>query len=80
MNSTFENKDALRTLRYVSADVLTVRAFASVKSVPIGYLRFSSTVLIIKKQKAWTLIEWRDSGTDAQITGWVFSRYLEKFR
>ena len=80
VNSAIDNKDILSSLRYVSADTLSVRASASVKSKAIGYLRFSSAVLIIEKQKSWTLIEWNDPDTDAQITGWVFSRYLTKFR
>jgi hypothetical protein len=80
VNSVIDNKDILSSLRYVSADTLNVRASGSVKSETIGYLRFSSTVLVIEKQKSWTLIEWNDPETDAQITGWVFSRYLAKFR
>lgn len=80
VNATIDNKDVLSSLRYVSADVLNVRVSAAVKSETIGYLRFSSTVLVIEKRKNWTLIEWHAPETDAQITGWVFSRYLAKFR
>ena len=80
VNSVVDNEDVLSSLRYVSADTLNVRTSGSVKSEAIGYLQFSSTVLIIDKQKSWTLIEWNDYETGAQLTGWVFSRYLEKFR
>ncbi|MCG7645068.1 SH3 domain-containing protein [Alteromonas sp. Cnat3-28] len=80
VNATVDNKDVLKSLRYVSADVLNVRASATVKSETIGYLRFSSTVLVIEKRKNWTLVEWHDPETEAQITGWVFTRYLERFR
>jgi len=80
VNSVIDNKDILSSLRYVSADILNVRASGTVKSETIGYLRFSSAVLVIEKQKSWTLIEWSDPETDAQITGWVFSRYLARFR
>ncbi|AWY00455.1 hypothetical protein A8139_10920 [Marinomonas primoryensis] len=80
VNSVIDNNDVLSSLRYISADTLNVRASGSVKSETIGYLRFSSTVFVIEKQKSWTLIEWNDPETDAQITGWVFSRYLAKFR
>ena len=79
-NSVIDDKDLLLSLKYVSVDVLNVRASASVKSKPIGYLYFSSTVLVIEKRKNWTLIEWREPETGAEITGWVFSRYLAKFR
>ena len=80
VNSAIDNKDTINTFRYVSADTLNVRTSASVKSETIGYLRFSYTVLVIEKQKSWTLIEWSNPETDIQITGWVFSRYLAKFR
>ena len=80
VHSAIDNKDVLGSLRYVSTDTLNVRVSGSVKSEIIGYLRFSYTVLIIEKQKSWTLIEWNDSETDVQLTGWVFSRYLAKFR
>ena len=80
VNATVDNKGVLNSLRYVSDDVLNVRTSAAVKSETIGYLRFSSTVLVIEKRKNWTLIEWHDPETDAQIIGWVFSRYLAKFR
>jgi len=79
VNSAIDNKEVLLSLRYVSVDVLNVRASASIKSEAIGYLHFSSTVLIIEKRKNWTLIEWHNPETGAQITGWVFSRYLAKF-
>ena len=80
VSSTINNKEILSAFRYVSADTLNVRSSASVKSEIIGYLRFSSTVLVVKKEKNWTLIEWNDPDTDIQITGWVFTRYLARFR
>jgi len=80
VNSAIDDKYIVSTFRYVSADTLNVRISASVKSEIIGYLHFSSTVLIIEKQKSWTLIEWNNPESEAKITGWVFSRYLAKFR
>jgi hypothetical protein len=80
VNSRVSNKEILSSFRYVSADILNVRSSASIKSETVGYLRFSSTVLIIEKKKNWTLIEWRDPDTEARITGWVFTRYLANFR
>ncbi|MGO1282378.1 MAG: SH3 domain-containing protein [Psychrobacter sp.] len=79
-NSVIDDRQLLLSLRYVSVDILNVRTSASTKSKPIGCLYFSSTVLIIEKRKNWTLIEWHDPETGAEITGWVFSRYLAKFR
>ncbi len=80
VNSAVENKEILSTLRFVSADILNIRVSNSVKSETIGYLRFSSAVLVIEKRKNWTLIEWNNPDTEAKIKGWVFSRYLAKFK
>ena len=80
VNSTIDNKMLLSSLRYVSANTLNVRSSASNKSEIIGYLYFSSAILVIEKRKSWTLVEWNDPDTDAQLTGWVFSRYLKKFQ
>jgi uncharacterized coiled-coil DUF342 family protein len=80
VNSAVDNKELLNTFRFVSADILNVRSSPSVKSEIIGNLRFSSSVMVIEKRKNWTLIEWNNPETDAEITGWVFSRYLVKFR
>jgi len=69
----------LDELRYVSADTLNVRQDASKKSEAIGILHFGQTVIVIDRRKSWTLIEWNDRDNHVQITGWVFSRYLNKF-
>jgi archaellum component FlaC len=70
----------LNALRYVSADMLNVRKGPSKKSEFIGILNFSYTVLLIEKNNNWSLIEWRSSDGNSQIKGWVYSRYLKKFR
>lgn len=80
VNSTVQDKDILKSFKYVSADVLNVRASDTIRSETIGYLRFSSVVIVIEKRKNWTLVEWNDSETNVQITGWVFSRHLAKFK
>lgn len=74
------HESILGAYRYVSADTLNVRSSASQKSKLIGHLHFGCTVIVIERQKSWTLIEWNAPDTDAQITGWVFSRYLAKFK
>jgi len=80
VNSTIDNKNVLSSLRYVSANILNVRISASNKSDIIGYLYFSSAILVLEKKKNWTLVEWNDPNSDVQVTGWVFSRYLKKFQ
>ncbi len=80
INPSIHNKNILKSIRYVSADILHVRASASAKAKSIGYLYFSDIALILDKKKNWTLIEWNDPENNTRITGWVFSRYLTKFK
>jgi hypothetical protein len=79
MTSDFD-KNIINSFRYVSADILKVRYAATQKSKVIGYLNFGHAVLVLERKKNWTLIEWKDSEAEVQITGWVFSRYLSKFK
>ena len=75
-----ENKDLLYDLRFVTADVLNVRIKDYQRSKLIGKLYFKSIVRVIQKKKNWTLVEWKDQDSDSVIQGWVFSRYLKKFK
>ncbi|MBV0934840.1 SH3 domain-containing protein [Marinobacterium weihaiense] len=70
----------LTDFRYVSADVLNVRYSASKKAETVGYLHFGYAVIVINREKSWTLVEWNDPNSEIQIKGWVFSRYLAKFK
>src|SRR5690554_1069534 len=70
----------LTDFRYVSADVLNVRYSASKKAETVGYLHFGYAVIVIDREKSWTLVEWNDPNSEIQIKGWVFSRYLAKFK
>ncbi len=70
----------LTDFRYVSADVLNVRYSASRKAETVGYLHFGYAVIVIDRQKSWTLVEWSDPDSEIRIRGWVFSRYLAKFK
>lgn len=79
-SSVVDNKKELGTFRYVSADILNVRSSASVKSDIIGYLHFSQVVVVVEKQRNWSLVEWRNPDTRAQVSGWVFTRYLKRFK
>jgi Bacterial SH3 domain len=74
------DKIILSDYRFVTASVLKVRRGNSQKSQLIGKLYFGSFVKIIQKKRSWTLIEWKDQNGDSEIRGWVFSRYLRKFR
>ncbi|MDF1763002.1 MAG: SH3 domain-containing protein [Oleibacter sp.] len=70
----------LTDFRYVSADVLNVRYSASRKTETVGYLHFGYAVIVIDRQKSWTLVEWSAPESEIRIRGWVFSRYLAKFK
>lgn len=71
--------DALRSIRYVAADRLNVRAAPSQKSESMAILKFGYAVIVLERKKDWTLVEWRDIENNTSTQGWVFSRYLKKF-
>ncbi|HIF9256989.1 TPA: SH3 domain-containing protein [Photobacterium damselae] len=74
------DQNEVKSFRYVSADVLNIRSEPTIKAAVIGQLQFSSVVRVIDKQKKWTFIEWQSDESDSLIRGWVFTRYLNKFR
>ncbi len=70
----------LQDYRFVSAKQLFVRQNPRAQSPVIGTLAFGRPVKLIKKEKGFALVEWRDAEGEAVIQGWVFARYLSKFR
>ena len=77
--SSVADRSVLKDFRYVTADTLNVRLSATQKSETIGFLHFGYAVIVIDRQKSWTLVEWNDPESEVRISGWVFSRYLAKF-
>jgi len=75
-----DNKYLLRTLRFVNKDSLDVRIIYYQRSRLLWTLHLGDVVRVIKRKKSCTLIEWSDQENDLRITGWVFSRYLKKFK
>lgn len=69
----------LTNYRYVSSDKLAVRHSNRVKSNRLYTLEFGDVVRIVYKNKNWTLIEFI-CDDDTVIQGWVFTRYLSKFK
>lgn len=65
--------------RYVSAKVLVVRQKPKATSPEVGRLVFGRAVKLLKKEKDFALVQWSDNESGAEIQGWVFARYLEKF-
>ncbi len=63
--------------RFVNASTLNVRASNSDRSKIIDILIFGKSIILIEKNKSWSLIKYFDS--DGNIKqGWVFGRYLHK--
>ncbi|MEJ5148952.1 SH3 domain-containing protein [Comamonas sp. MYb396] len=78
----FGSPEFLGAYRFVSARELAIRQNPRSRSPSVGSLKFGYTVEVLKKEGDFTLIQWQGKGeqADAQIQGWVFSRYLEKFK
>lgn len=45
----------------------------------MGRLEFGTAVRVVKEEGAFTLVEWRGEN-DTLLAGWVFTRYLKKFK
>lgn len=72
--------EVLAEYRYVSAKTLIVRQNAKARSPEVGRLSFGKAVKLLKKEKDFALVIWTDKESGAEIQGWVFSRYLGKFK
>jgi len=70
----------LDSYRLVTRNFLDIRDKPSARSSIIGRLYFCQVISIIDKQKDWSLVAWHDDEKGVAIQGWVFSRYLGKFR
>lgn len=66
--------------RYVSAKVLIVRQNPKSQSPEVGRLTFGKAVRLMKKDNDFALVHWTDKESGAELQGWVFARYLHKFR
>ncbi|WP_295751605.1 SH3 domain-containing protein [Undibacterium sp.] len=70
---------ALRDYRFVTTTSLVLRANANSKSAQIGRLQFGQVVAIISSKADWSEVVY-EYGDGQTVTGWVFTRYTEKFR
>ena len=75
-----KNIELLEPYRLVSTKVLNVRFTPKSKSLLIGKLYLGYVVLLVEKQKDWSLVVWTDSESGLGIQGWVYSRHLKKFK
>lgn len=82
LNINIESKDVrdefMKIYGYVSTEKLVMRQTNKVKSRALHTLEFGQVVRIINKDRSWTLVEY-ENGEDA-IQGWVFTRYISKFK
>ncbi|PTR16943.1 SH3 domain-containing protein [Nitrosospira sp. Nsp2] len=70
---------ALRDYRFVTAPTLVLRANANSRSAQVGKLQFGQVVAVVSSQRDWTKVAYEYGGGQV-VTGWVFTRYTEKFR
>lgn len=71
--------DIRREFRFVSTQVLWVRAKPGAKARVVGQLTFGNLVRMVEKDKDFALVAWRSEDGKAELQGWVFSRYLKRF-
>ncbi|MCZ8092185.1 MAG: SH3 domain-containing protein [Acidovorax sp.] len=69
----------LNDYRFVSSQSLAVKSEPKTRAPVIGQLRFGQTVHILEKGRDFTLVVWRSENDQAELRGWVFSRYLKRF-
>lgn len=78
--SAVEDRAALEPFRLIIGKSLNVRVNPSAQSPIIGKLHVGQVVRLIEKRKDWSRVVWADDELGTVIQGWVFSRYLGKFR
>lgn len=70
----------LRDYRFVTAQSLAVRSEPKDRAQVLGHLRLGQTVHVLGKEQGFTLVAWRSEDGNAELKGWVFSRYLKRFQ
>ncbi len=78
--SAVDSKVMLNDFRFVSASMLVVRQTPRARAPAVGTLRFGSVVQVSRREKDFAFVAWTDQASGAQIHGWVFARYLQKFK
>jgi len=72
--------DQLKSYKFVIATKLHVRMSGSTKSKIVDTLPFGKVVKVLKKNKKWVSIEYVSEDAGVVQRGWVFARYLTKFK
>jgi hypothetical protein len=79
VRASVESPSLLTEYRIVTAKALRVRQNPKSRSPQLGLLGFGKVVKLLRKDKDFALVLWRDTESGTEIQGWVFARYLEKF-
>lgn len=69
----------LSDYRFVSANILLLRATPNARAPIVGELKFGQVVNVLSKSRDWTEVTY-EYGDGTKIQGWVFTRYTAKFR
>lgn len=64
--------------RVVTATLLVVHASPKQKGPKLGALSLGAVVVVLTKQRDWTLVQYVDAGSQPSKNGWVLTRYLAK--
>jgi hypothetical protein len=73
-------REFLRDMRFVTTESLVVREYPKKRSKKYGNIKFGDVVSVLQIKKNWTLIEFSPADSQGKISGWVYSRYLGKFK
>lgn len=79
-HSVADSPELLDGYRYVAAQVLAVRLNPKARAPQLGQLRFGHVVEVLDKNQDFALVRWQGGDGHAEIQGWVFARYLKKFK
>lgn len=80
VQATVASSPAIDSFRFISRRSLSVHQSPRAKSPVIGTLTLGKAVLLVEKQKDWSLVAWTSEDGKVSLQGWVYSRYLAKFR
>lgn len=70
---------ALRDCRFVTAPTLRLRSTPNSRAKSVDTLQFGQVVTVISTKADWTEVSY-EYGDGELVSGWVFTRYLAKFR
>lgn len=74
------HQSILRNYKFVSTSALNVHVKNAIKSKVLCQLYFGQVVQVVYKNKNWTLIRCINEEGEITVEGWVFTRYLSKFK